>query len=515
MFVDNKFKYFKNKFKSMNFRMDINEYKNHFGIIFFALSILILISMIFSPLNKFIFYIDEYFTLFVIKFSIIDVIKINIHDVHPPLYYFIIKAIAKILSLGNISYNPLFLLRIISFTPYGLILLFSATIVRKDYGWLTAGIFTLAIGCFSEFYKFFLVGRMYSIALLFLLISFYFYRNVLKDSDRKSWILFTIFSVLCAYTHYFAAISSVVLYLLLLAYILYNNSSFKTEFKKWILSVALGILLYLPWVFPLLGQLTKVHNKYWIQDLTLNSFIKFLTCFAVYTNNIFIQIIVILSLIFFTAIILKEFNNLRDNENYFILSGIIVFIGTLLIGSILSLTFKPILVERYLIPASAVFWFAISIMVGKLKNRRILTVALILILLLSAFALNETVKSNEVMLKSGQNMKKILSDVNDDADIVISNSYIGVLEFADFLKDTQIYTSEMHNRYNISDNEIDERYDVIELNESEIKQLIYDNPDKNIYYIDAWGNDIDGLNKTKFGKIPYDVIIYKINEIQL
>ena len=494
----------------MDFIMNITEYKNHFGKILFILSVLILISMIFSPLNNVIMHIDEYFTLFVVKFPITDVIKINVHDVHPPLYYIIIKVMAKILSLYNISYNPIFLIRIISIIPYGLLLLFSAIVLRKDYGWLTAGIFTFALGCFSEFYKYFLVGRMYSIALLFLLISFYFYRNILKDSDKKSWILFTIFSVLGAYTHYFVAISSFVLYFLLLVHIFYDDLNLKTELKKWILSVFLGILLYLPWIYPLFNQVTHVHNSFWIKELTLKTFIEYLTYFAVNTSNILIQIIVILSLIFFIALILKEFNYSKDSENYFILSGITVFIATLLIGSILSIIYKPILFGRYLIPASGVFWFAISILVGKIKNRHILILSLILIMLLSAFAINETINSNEKILENGLEYKEILSDVNDDADIVISNSYIGILEFADFLKNTKLYTSEMNNRFNISEKNINERYDLIELNESDIKQLISNNSDKNIYYIDAWGEQLD-INKTKFGNIA-DVTIYRINE---
>lgn len=485
--------------------MYIGEYKNHIGKILFALSVLVLGVMLFTPLNNVFIHADEYFTLFVVKFSVSDIISINVHDVHPPLYYLIVKAVMKVLAILNISYNPLLLIKILSIIPYGAILLFSAIKIRQEYGWLTAGIFTFALGCMSQFFMHFILGRMYSLGILFMLIAFYYCGKVLKDGDKKSWILLTVFSVLGAYTHYFVAISALALYLMLLIHIAITRQSF----KKWAISASAGIILYLPWVYALVNQLAKVHNSYWIKELTLDYFIKCLGYFATNSDIVIIEIIAVAALIFFTAILVRYFRDFSDSENYFILSGICVFLATLVIGSILSVVFKPILVARYLIPASAVLWFAVSVMIGKIKDNRILFISLALVMLLSVCAISDSVSYNDKLLHDGNANEKLLDKIND-GDIVIFNSGVGLLEFGEFLGDCDIYTIELDNPLGIKNKDIHARYDFKELNETGIENLVLDNPDKKIYLVDAWGDlKFDNLNRTDAGKIS-NVKFYEV-----
>ena len=68
-----------------------------------------------------------------------------ISDVHPPLHYLILYA------LSSITQNNLFRLKITSIFPFFLILVISATKIRKDYGWLTFGVFTFTIARMSIF----------------------------------------------------------------------------------------------------------------------------------------------------------------------------------------------------------------------------------------------------------------------------------------------------------------------------------------------------------------------------
>lgn len=477
--------------------MNINEYKGHIGKILFGLSVLIFGAMIFTPLNNVFIHADEYFTLFVVKFSLFDIININVHDVHPPLYYIIVKAVEKLLGAMNISYSSLFLIKIMSIIPYGLILIFSALQLRKEYGWLSVGIFTFALGCMSQFFMHFILGRMYSLGIVFLLISFYFMKNILKDSDTRSWIFFTVFSVLGAYTHYFVAISAIALYLMVLIYTLLNKQSL----KKWLISVACGIVMYLPWIYSLINQLAKVHKSYWIKDLTFGYFIKCLGYFSTNSDAVIIQILAIVVLVFFVYVLFKNTHGILDSENYFILSGIAAFVLTLLIGSVVSVVFKPILVARYLIPASAILWFAVSILVGKIENSKMLTISIVLIMLLSVCAVADTVSYNDTLLHDGTDHAKLLDKIND-GDIVIFNSGVGLLEFADYVNATDIYTIELDEPLGLSDDAIHQRYDFKELNATGIENLVLENPDKKIYLVDAWGDEkFDNLNKTDAGKI--------------
>ena len=189
--------------------------KNLIGIALFAISVLMLGLMIFNPLNYSFIHIDEWYTLSLLQMSFIDGLKLTAADVHPPLYYLIVKIVLKVLSVLNIEYNMILISKIVTILPYALLLIVFGTKVKNEFGWLTAGIFVFVFGTMSEFFFKFITLRMYGWGLLFLVLSYIYLYDVFNKSDRKSWFLLTIFSVCGAYTHYFIAISSVLMYLFL------------------------------------------------------------------------------------------------------------------------------------------------------------------------------------------------------------------------------------------------------------------------------------------------------------
>ncbi len=403
--------------------MNLNLNKNDLGKILFVISTWALVAMIFISLKLTFIHIDEYFTMAILKFPILDVLKIDIGDVHPPLYYLILKVITKVLTQLNIQYNTFFVLRLVSIIPFALILLFSALVIRKEYGWLTVGIFTIGLSFLSQYFLNFILIRMYSFSIFFLLISFYCYKKVLDDSSKKAWILFTLFSVLGAYTHYYLGISVIIIYLFLLIFILNRKETQKIEFKKWILSVISGILLYSPWIITLLNQINKVHNEFWIKDMNFNGFISCLSSFATSeTQLLAIKIIAIISLIIFTAILLKEYNNLKGNDNYVILTGISVFLLTLLFSTAVSIFYKPILIPRYLLPSSAVLWLSISILAGRIKNNKLLIISLFLIFVLCLAGAYDTMQHTSESMQYGPRNDATLTKINNNSDIIIINS---------------------------------------------------------------------------------------------
>ena len=71
--------------------MEITGKRDIFGIIFFALSVMMLGYMFLTPLNHYIMHVDEYFTMSVLTLPIADVISITSWDVHPPVYYILAK----------------------------------------------------------------------------------------------------------------------------------------------------------------------------------------------------------------------------------------------------------------------------------------------------------------------------------------------------------------------------------------------------------------------------------------
>ena len=192
----------------------MHEKRDLIGILFFGAAILILLYMFISPLTNTIINIDEYWTYTLVNLPFINGMNVAIHDVHPPMYYWILYLLTPF-GLDN-----LYLLKVASIIPYVLIMIVSATKIRKDYGWLTAGLFVFCLGVMSDFFTEFLTIRMYSWGLFFVLMSFIYFNEVMTNWDRKSWMLLTLFTLLSAYTQYFFIITCGLMYLMVLFEIL-------------------------------------------------------------------------------------------------------------------------------------------------------------------------------------------------------------------------------------------------------------------------------------------------------
>lgn len=475
--------------------------KNNIGKILFFISIILCIYMIFSNLTNVIFEIDEYFTFALVKFPINDMITITSNDVHPPLYYLILKSVLKVLNTLNIQYNLLYILKILSITPYVLIIILSATKIRKEYHWLTAGLFCFTLITLSEFFINYLSIRMYSWAILFLLLSFVYLKGVLEKSDNKSWALFTLFTILGAYTHYFVALSSFLIYLFLLIHIIHNDNN---DLKKWILSTVIAAITYVPWIPSLLTQLKSVHESYWIPQINFDYFINCISSVALNnsdftinnTINLPILAVTLFTLILLIVLAVREYKNDNNSENSYILIGIFLFIITLFLGIILSVTFKPIIRVRYLVPSIAVFWFAVSILVGKLDNKKLLTLALALVMILSVFCFAETVNSSFELSENAHNEQNILNDMKHDNNSIILTTNTGFFQFGTYLNDSKVFT-DVNGFYGIKDSKINKLFDYKLVSKDKFKKLVNKNPDKTIYIIEPDWSKIDiGSNIT-------------------
>ena len=157
--------------------------------------------MFICPISDVLIHVDEYWTLSLINLPFLEGMRIAISDVHPPLHYIILYAVSPITS------NNIHLLKAVSIIPYFILLVISVTKIRNDYGWLACGLFTFTTATMSVFFIEFLTIRMYPWALLFMVLVFIYFKEVIGNFDRRSWILLTLFTLLGAYTHYFLLFS--------------------------------------------------------------------------------------------------------------------------------------------------------------------------------------------------------------------------------------------------------------------------------------------------------------------
>ena len=459
-----------------------DESKDIIGTIFLALSIIMLGYMLISPFTQMIIHVDEYFTVTVLNFPVMDLIHATSHDVHPPLHYLILKVVTEILTLMGIEFNKIFIYKLLSIVPYAIILVLSATKIKNEHGYLTAGLFSFSMAVMSEFFAYYLIMRMYSWATLFVILAFIYLKDVLDKNDTKSWALLTIFSVLAAYTHYFAAIPIVCIYISLFAYLFIND---KQKLKNWIISAICGIILFSPWILSLMGQMASVSESYWIPEITLEVIIGFLGYF-VDSQNIGVCLLSIAILIVLIFIFLKQSSDINKRDKFYIISGILAYLGTIAIGTAVSIILKPILIDRYLMPSAAILWFAISVLIGKINNKQKFLISFVLILILLVAGTGHMISSNEQWNNNNVDKEAYFNQIiQDNNSIVINAGYsYKTFTYLEYSNSTDMYLIKTTNDfYGFNLSELHDTFDFKEISENEIPKLIKDNEDKNIYII--------------------------------
>lgn len=456
------------------------EHKDLIGTAFLALSIAMLGYMLVSPLNQMIVHVDEYFTLSVLHFPITALPQVISYDVHPPFHYMLLKIVSDILTALGLQANKIFAFKIMSIIPYAIILVLSLTKIRKEYGYLTAGLFAFSMAVMSEFLPFYSVMRMYSWAMLFVILAFVFLRDVIDKNDKKSWVLLTVFSVLAAYTHYFAAIPIVCIYAAFFFYFLRD----KEKIKYCVISALCGVIIYVPWILAFMNQVTSVGGGYWIPKITIKNIIGFLGYFVTSSRNLYTCMFAIAILVVLIVYSARQFRDIDEKDRFYMISGIIAYFGTIVIGTAVSIIFKPILVDRYLLPSASILWLVISIWAGKVEAKKEFLITFGLILLLLAAGLSQLGSDNEFWLKNNWNKEAFFDQVAQDNNSIVINHPNNRMFYMEYGNTTEMYLlNPPKQMYGYTLSELHDLFEFKEISKEDIPKLVQNNTDKNIYII--------------------------------
>lgn len=393
------------------------------GIAFFGLTIYFLVRSFILSWSIDIWY-DELFSMEFSSSSVKELVAYTARDVHPPLYYMIVRFFTLLFkgfgltSLAGGGLMPIeTVAKIVSVIPFILLIIYSLTNIRKHFGWLTAGLFCFAVVTMPGLPEYTTEIRMYSWAIFFvtatLLHGFNLVRSMgnpkgkqaeskhpQKDetgalvSPRMREIIngaaMFIYAVCASYTHYYAAISIGAIYFLLLvwmvkAFILQKSVYNFRPLAILIITMNLVIVAFIPWASALLTQVNAVSNNYWIQPVglhTLGSCAKYMLsgyfvnpkAAAASAVILALLITIIFALMIVKLIGVKKSMTEEGSDNRamvntpFAYSYVAFWVLPMLIavGFAASIIIRPVFVNRYMVPSFGVFWLAVSIGIGVL-----------------------------------------------------------------------------------------------------------------------------------------------------
>lgn len=431
------------------------------GVILLALSLLLLFRAVFACFSTDIWY-DELFTMGLTDHSFGALTGITARDVHPPFYYYYVKLIRELGAILFPSFSGIITAKLGSVFFFFLLWLYGVTKVRRNFGFMSAGIFCFCIVAMPQLSQYTTEIRMYSCALFLVTAAFLHTFDLLRQNRGQDWFFLFLFGILAAYTHYFAAVAAAMIYGYLMIGLLQirKQTEPKTYRKLWGrigLMICLSVLAYLPWLFAVLNQVSQVKEEYWILPLTIRSIggcVKFLLkpAFASETVNIVLAVVFFLLYAgaFFHALFYNKLTIFNKKiktgqtpeytlpssihaEQTMIVSGLLVLTGVVIFGFVASFLIRPVFIYRYMLPAMGIFWLCFAVAVSRLLySRSFAWKAVFFVLIFITGYTNFKAFSGEENWKKNQ-MKETVKALNtiapEDAVIFNFNHVQGILGY--------------------------------------------------------------------------------------
>ncbi len=201
---------------------------------------------------------DESYSAYLIRFNPAKIIELTAVDVHPPLYYLLLKGWSAIFGYSD------FALRAMSALLGAIAILFAFLWLKYKYGRSAACLGALFLALSPNLVRYGVEMRMYTLVVAIVFAATYVLQLAIDNGDKKWWVIYAILLALGMYTHYFSAFAWV-------AHVIYLCTVYKKKvFSKKIISTYLGaVVLFLPWVPGLWQQTKSVQGGFWIGDATL------------------------------------------------------------------------------------------------------------------------------------------------------------------------------------------------------------------------------------------------------
>ncbi len=317
---------------------------------------------------------DDAYTVGLVSNDFFDVIKWATFDVHPHLYYVMLKLFTMVFG------NSLPVMRL--FSAIGAILFASLglTHIRRDFGKEIGFWFSFVAVFTASTLNYALQIRMYTWAAYFVMLTaIYAYRFFTQPDQKRNRVLFLVFSIAAAYTHYFGLFASAAINLVLI----YETKKQKLDAKSWFKNAAIQIGAYIPGALVFLLQIS-LGGATWIKvewpdlgfDLSSYHLLgDVLKVFVERTENDYINPLYSINGFFFFALycvaglILYYFvkkDRFTNNEIRALASSCKVYYGIIGATLIISL-FRAVYYIRYTVVIQGFLFFMIALLISKLR----------------------------------------------------------------------------------------------------------------------------------------------------
>lgn len=298
---------------------------------------------------------DEAFSAYITKFSIADMARYTAHDVHPPLYYILLKGWEGLFGNSEVAMRSLSVLFALIAIAFGFL------IIRRLFGRRAAYLTLPLLVVAPMTIRYAQEARMYTMAMAICASATYIFirlelGSVVRGMKRKwLWLLYALLVAAGLWTHYFTSLIWIVH--IVWAYSLAPGDTILKRFKSWLSAgwlkaYIIAFLLFIPWLPLFAIQAVGVQGGFWIGPITVDGVGNVFTSALLYQDVWRLQkwwaMLFIVTSIVLVTVCVRTYGQLPKHKR----PGytLIALYGVLPIAllTILSLPpLHPVLVERY------------------------------------------------------------------------------------------------------------------------------------------------------------------------
>jgi len=391
---------------------------------------------------------DEAYSVGMANHNFVDIWKIGANDVHPVLYYWMLRLV-NILTNGSVLAYRLF-----SALPVALLGLLGITHIKKDFGEKTGILFSFLTYFLPMMSVYANQIRMYSWALLIVsILAIYTYRIYIGKSNKKNWIVFGITSLASLYIHYYGLMAAGLINVFLLIHFIINK-----KWKELKIQVILGVIqviAYIPWFIALLYQMKQISGGFWIGFTFPTTLYELIGCqmngTLNTTNDLLVGFIAnTLLFISLAVVVIKNRKNEEPNLKPAIYSAIIYIAVILAAVFITKILGTHILYYRYLFVITGLYIFAASHILAKSNNKYLIAIVCLIVLVLGTY--NNIIQIRDNYAQQNSEPFKYLNENIQDGDVFVFN------EVGSGFACASIFTQNKHYFYNKENWGVEEAY---------------------------------------------------------
>ena len=418
----------------------INKKYIHIGII-----VLGIIFIFLSAFHENIWF-DESYSVAIAKHDFGDIWTITGNDVHPPLYYWMLHIVWMIFGNNVIAF------RLFSVLAIAILGILGYTHIRKDFGEKVGILFSFLIYFLPVMCTYSQEVRMYSwsclIVSLLAIYGYRLYKNIKEKAElkiqNKNLILFGIFSIAACYIHYYALAVAGIVNFFLLIYFIKNRKDNTKIFRNFIILAIIQVILYIPWLLYLKGQVAHVGGGFWISfgvstfvEIPSFQFRRQLDTNFVFDANTIIALVAAIAMYVYIGYRMYKAKKEKEEMKPGVFAWVLYLLVIIAVIIISLLMKQSILFARYLLVITGLYAFGLAFFMAK-ERRKWITIMICAVIFILGCISNIT---NIMINYDNSNMKQIeyLKENIEPEDIIVYSNIGNGGVIAAFFPDNKQY----------------------------------------------------------------------------